>query len=775
MNENEKLEEKNMEAQRTILLVEDDCVIAESQACHLRNANFGVICTYSGEDAIEVCANNSHIDLVLIDIDLGEGIDGIETAKRILEKRHVPILFLSAYTDKEIVSKTESVPSYGYVVKNSGEAVLVASIKMALQLFDVKKELEEKNAALFAAVKELDSFVCGIKEAISAVDESKQELYKSHEEILLRQKTIDFERKQLLSIFDSIPESIYVCDMDTYEILYVNRTLRHILGDVVGKVCYKEFQGLDVPCDFCTNPILRRNPDEPYYWEFYNIKLNRYFSLTDRIIQWPDGRKVRLEVAKDITAQKQVESSLRTREREIRAIIDASYEAMYLITPDGKVVRSNEIGAAKLGCTVDELRGKNVFDFFDEGMRGYWQQMVLKAITAKIPLRFTDCHKGYECENSIHPVLDESGAVQHLVIFSHDITERKMLERKIKEQLEFLQNLIEAIPYPIFYKNTKGQYLGCNRAFADFWGLRCEEIVGRTDFEIMKRGIAEIICEFDDQILTANGARHYETQVETLYGDLRTVMFYKAAFPARDGSVGGIIGTIVDITEQKKIEEKLLYASHMSEINRERAEKLLEEKEMLLREVHHRVKNNLSTIVGLLSLQAQTVKDESSKVALRDAQTRVQSMVVLYDKLYTEKYFKKMPLSDYLEDLVRETVALFPNGQMVKTHIRVPEVILSAKILMPLGIIVNELVTNSMKYAFVGRKSGAITVDGLEKGNTIELSVSDNGRGLPPEVVAGASKGFGMELISLLAKQIKGDVRIISSNGATFVIEFPIK
>ena len=117
--------------------------------------------------------------------------------------------------------------------------------------------------------------------------------------------TLEFERAQLLSIFNSINEVVYVTDPKTYEILFVNKTLEDLLQkDVVGSICYKEFQGKESSCDFCTNDIILKEKGKPYYWEYYNPLLNRDYMIVDKIIKWPDGRDVRFELAVDITKRK---------------------------------------------------------------------------------------------------------------------------------------------------------------------------------------------------------------------------------------------------------------------------------------------------------------------------------------------------------------------------------------------------------------------------------------------------------------------------------------
>lgn len=130
---------------KTILLVEDEIINAKVSINILKNHGYKVIHKITGEEAVELFSNDTGIDLVLMDIDLGEGIDGTEAAKIILERREIPIIFLSLYTEPEIVKKTEEIPSYGYIVKNSGETVLIASIKIALNLFESKIKEREKE------------------------------------------------------------------------------------------------------------------------------------------------------------------------------------------------------------------------------------------------------------------------------------------------------------------------------------------------------------------------------------------------------------------------------------------------------------------------------------------------------------------------------------------------------------------------------------------------------------------------------------------------------
>ncbi|MGV9170325.1 MAG: PAS domain S-box protein [Promethearchaeia archaeon] len=132
------------------------------------------------------------------------------------------------------------------------------------------------------------------------------------------QQDLQKEREQLLEIFNSIDEIIYVSDPKTHEVLFVNEYMKEIFGhDLEGGICYEEFQGFSEPCDFCTTPIITKNPDEPYQWEYHNPLLDVDLLITDTTIRWPDDRRVRFEIAIDITDQKRVEQNLKESKREL--------------------------------------------------------------------------------------------------------------------------------------------------------------------------------------------------------------------------------------------------------------------------------------------------------------------------------------------------------------------------------------------------------------------------------------------------------------------------
>jgi len=224
--------------------------------------------------------------------------------------------------------------------------------------------------------------------------------------------------------------------------------------------------------------------------------------------------------------------------------------------------------------------------------------------------------------------------------------------------------------------------------------------------------------------------------------------------------IEGAVITFVDITETHNAEVKI--------------KALLEEKDIILKEVHHRIKNNMSTIYSILSLQANMLSDSSAIAVLTDAGNRVRSMILLYDKLYNSDNFNSVSMKEYLPVLIEAILLNFPNHMIVKVECKIEDFILDAKRVQSIGIITNELLTNIMKYAFIGKDSGLIIVSSSMKDKLVSFTIEDNGNGIPELIDFKKSTGFGLMLVEMLTKQLRGRIRIERQNGTKVILEFGI-
>lgn len=228
----------------------------------------------------------------------------------------------------------------------------------------------------------------------------------------------------------------------------------------------------------------------------------------------------------------------------------------------------------------------------------------------------------------------------------------------------------------------------------------------------------------------------------------------------KDGRPLRMVGTLSDVTERKQAEERI--------------RGLLVEKEILLRETHHRVKNNLGVIHGLLTLQANGQADDHARGVLLEAAGRVQSMMVLYDRLYRSPLVGSISLREYLPPLIVEIMAVFPDRPGVALRSEIEDTVLESGKLWPVGIILNELITNAMKYAFAGRSQGEITVKATREGGRVLLTVADDGVGMPAAPASGSPPGFGHHLVEMLVRQLQGTLVVATEGGTRFSIDFPV-
>jgi PAS domain S-box-containing protein len=215
-----------------------------------------------------------------------------------------------------------------------------------------------------------------------------------------------------------------------------------------------------------------------------------------------------------------------------------------------------------------------------------------------------------------------------------------------------------------------------------------------------------------------------------------------------------------DITPRKEAEETLRAS--------------LAEKEVLLKEIHHRVKNNLQVISSLLNLQAQRIYDERDADAFRTSMDRIKSMALIHDKLYRSENLAHISFPGYVDDLVRGLFANYSVGKDVELDLRVDPISVNIDNAIPLGLIINELVSNALKHAFPGDARGAITIRLHAEGKKAVLTVSDDGIGFPADVDFTDTQSLGMQLVVTLVEQLEGAVELTRDAGTEFRIVFEV-
>ena len=194
--------------------------------------------------------------------------------------------------------------------------------------------------------------------------------------------------------------------------------------------------------------------------------------------------------------------------------------------------------------------------------------------------------------------------------------------------------------------------------------------------------------------------------------------------------------------------------------------------EMLMRELHHRVKNNLQVISSLLGLQSMKLEDHKAQKAVREGKERIRAMSLIHQKLYQDENITSINIKDYMENLVDELAASYGYKDKAQLSIAIPDIDMDADTTLPLGLIVNELVSNAFKYAFSDIEKPVLALSLEEKKDEFHLILTDNGKGLPMNFSFDNAQSFGLKLVNLLVKQLKGQLNVSSQDGLSFQIVF---
>ncbi|HEU19897.1 MAG TPA: PAS domain S-box protein [Deltaproteobacteria bacterium] len=383
------------------------------------------------------------------------------------------------------------------------------------------------------------------------------------------EKKLSLERLQLLSIFDSIEESIYVSDPNTYEILFVNQALEKLLGkNVIGGICYRELQGLDSPCPFCTNDIILKQHPHAYRWEHYNHELGRAFSLHDSIIRWSDGRSVRLKLAVDITERKLTEEHLKENEELLRSLLEVTPVGVSLL--EGRLFKKvNRAFCRITGHTQHELVGMPTSMLYPDEKEfnrvagELNEQMRRDGLGMREEVMQRKDGKLINVIISLSPVNPENISAG-LCATVQDITEQKQAEEALRESEKKYRFLAEAITDIIWTLNLDLKTTYVSPSIAKILGFTPEERIIQDVEQTMtpesyERAMDLLARELEiEKEGGADPGRFVTIETEYYHKDGRTVWMESVVSLMRDcnGNPAGIHGVSRDITERKHAEEE---------------------------------------------------------------------------------------------------------------------------------------------------------------------------------------------------------------------------
>jgi len=359
-------------------------------------------------------------------------------------------------------------------------------------------------------------------------------------------------------------------------------------------------------------------------------------------------------------------------------------------------------------------------------------------------------------------VIDSVSGRESIQLILQDITSRKEAETALRDSEEQYRLLIENQGEGTAILDLDGRFLFCNQAGDEIFGVQKGDLVGRNLQDFTS---ADVFQLFKDQAENSQiGEKEtYEHEIKRIDGASRFLMTTATTWLFNEGRIVRLFCIFRDMTEEKFTEEYLKTS--------------LQEKEIMLKEIHHRVKNNLQVISSLLNLQSMYNDDEKSISMFKESRDRVKSMALIHEKLYQSKDFAHIDFADYLKRLVTGLINTYDSKEKpINLYFQVEETYLGIDQAVPCGLIVNEIITNAMKHAFIESGEGEISIGlTIKDDDCIEITIKDNGRGIPEDFDIQKSESLGMKLVATLAEQLQAKLDISNDNGTVFKFSFKIE
>ena len=482
-----------------------------------------------------------------------------------------------------------------------------------------------------------------------------------------------------------------------------------------------------------------------------------------------DAKSANRTLKLQLEQNRQAQIRLRNAQSYSEGVVESSLDMIFTTDVNGNLTKLNRAAKNKLGIEESDYFMKSFQILFEnkeiirqvskalDNNKSYTTELLMCKKNGDLFTVFVSFSHLYTADNTFLGIMG----------ISRDITEIKRKEREINEQAAKLNAIIESSSHFFFTVNKAYLITSFNSHFKE----ECNQKYG-VDIEIndsffkLFENLPEVekreLSYFWNRNLTnsfSGKTIEFEMENSSEDGNLYFRAFFLNPIYTSEGDIEEVSGIGHDTTDKRLYEKEL--------------KKSLAEKEVLLQEVHHRVKNNMQVISSILNLQSAHINDKKLISILNESQDRIRAMANIHERLYRTKNFSDIKFSDYIKDLAENSVNSYEYGEaVIELMCEIEEIFLTLDISIPCGLIVNELISNALKYAFEGRSNGKIILKLYQINGEVSIILHDDGVGIAEEVKLKNSETLGLQLVNTLVEQIEGTVDIIISNGTKFHIKF---
>ncbi len=658
-------------------------------------------------------------------------------------------------TRAEVENPVERVMKEGIVVGLANHTVLVSRNGQEIPIADAG-----------APIRDLRGEISGV--VLVFRDQTKERA---------AQRALEESEEKYRIVVENSHAGILVVAQD-YKFIYANPKLCEILGRRLDEIIGHDFREFldEESVALVAERYLRRQRGEevPSRYEFNIVRKDgekRRVEISSAIVRDSRGKTITVAQVLDITEKKRAEEALRASEEKYRILHEFAGEAIFTYTLDLKLLEVNRTACEFVGKSREELLGQDVLELgvlHPEDKERAIKNLKLimqggrerESIVDK--LRFKGRHGFYHTFLVTSTPVVRNGEIVAITNVCRDITLEERLHAELEASERKYRFLFNAgndaiFVYRISPEGRPGNFIESNQLASVLTGYSRAELMELTPVDLVVPEERELVLKSNQEI-TERGQRVFERTLLTKDGR-RIPCEISSHFFALNGEPT-VLSIARDITERKKAEEKLKAA--------------LKEKDVMLQEIHHRVKNNMQVMSSLLRLQAARVSDSQAREAFRKSQTRIQSMAMIHERLYQSGNLAGIDFADYVEKLVTHLYVIYGvDSEHVHFKNEAGQVDLDINQAIPCGLIVNELVSNSLKHAFPGKRKGELAVrmwrDGQGK---IHLVVKDTGKALPAGIDVHKSETLGFQIVNDLTGQLDGELRYRRDGGNEFEIIF---